>query len=46
MKKLTSIVRNAQISASAPHSGQCQSFQTTKNASAVVATMVPETAMP
>ena len=28
------------------HSGQCQSFQTTKKASAVVTTIVPVTAMP
>src|ERR1700678_1004214 len=46
MKKLTPIARNPQTNASAPHSGQRQSFQTTKKASAVVVTIVPETAMP
>ena len=39
MKKLMSIERNPQTSAKAPHSGQRQSFQTTKNASAVVVTI-------
>ena len=46
MKKPMSIDRKPQTRASAPHSGQRQSFQTTKKASAVVVTMVPATAMP
>ena len=46
MKKPTSIDRNAPVSASAAQSGHRHSFQTTKKASEVVATIVPETAMP
>src|ERR1700722_8187453 len=46
MKKATSIERNAPVNASAAHSDHFHSFQTTKNAREVVATIVPETAMP
>ncbi len=46
MKNPMSNDRNPQTSVSAPQSGQRQSFQTTKKASAVVVTMVPATAMP
>ena len=45
-KKLMSIDRKPQTSASAAHSGQRHSRQTTKKASAVVVTIVPDTAMP
>src|SRR5664280_1918680 len=45
-KKLMSNDRKAQTSASAAHSGQRHSRQTTKKASAVVVTIVPDTAMP
>ena len=46
MKKPTSMVRKPQMTASAAHNGQRQSFHTTKKASDVVATIVPATAMP
>src|ERR1700722_16749536 len=46
MKKPTSTHRNAPISASAAQSGHRHSFQTTKKAREVVATIVPDTAMP
>src|ERR1700678_2662884 len=45
MKKPTSMDRNAPVSTNAAQSGHRQSFQTTKKASEVVATIVPETAM-
>src|SRR5271166_5723815 len=46
VKKAMSKDRNAQVSARAAESDQRHSFQTTKKARAVVATIVPETAMP
>src|ERR1700733_3805627 len=46
MKKATSMERNAPVSARAAQSGHRHSFQTTKKAREVVATIVPNTAMP
>src|ERR1700722_8065856 len=46
MKKAMSIERNAPVNVSAAQSGHRHSFQTTKKAREVVATIVPETAMP